>query len=544
MPIHPRPSFAARPARIAAALCLLAVVAACNRPPSPTADETTQLFARALGEIDKLYVQPVSGQTLVVAGLAHLSAIDPQLRAAPGPGMGSDATLTLAYEGRVIGSILMPHGSDPEGLGGLVSWAIATDRSVSPTLAKTPEDVIDHAVFNGITGALDRFSRYSPPELAQELRAARNGYGGIGITLDTSNDEFRITALLPDAPAERAGIRAGDRLVAINGILTAKHSRAWVIEHLRGPVDSPIAVAVARSEPEHTITFDFRRAYLIRPTVTVVHDGHIVIFHIASFNQSTTERIAEALTKARAPADRIDGVVLDLRGDPGGLLEQAVSLADLFVDHGPIIATIGRNPASHQYFAASGHSIAPRVPIVVLINGGSASASEIVAAALQDTGRAIVIGSSSYGKGTVQTVIRLPNDGELTLTWAWLITPSGYLLQSHGVVPTLCTSGSDGAAATLPVALQSVRQLSARPDRARASLDEAGWQALRRACPPRHTSPPVDLALAEKLLSDTALYDTALLALPPASHLVGSVPGLPNEPFLTGLGPALFSGSH
>src|SRR5205814_341463 len=112
----------------------------------------------------------------------------------------------------------------------------------------------------------------------------------------------------------------------------------------------------------------------------------------------------------------------------------------LFIHDGPIASTVGRHPASHQYFAASGHSVASQVPIVVLINGGSASSSEIVAAALQDSGRAVVIGSSSYGKGTVQTVLRLPNDGELTLTWARLVTPAGYYLQTHGVVPTLCTS--------------------------------------------------------------------------------------------------------
>ena len=146
--------------------------------------------------------------------------------------------------------------------------------------------------------------------------------------------------------------------------------------------------------------------------------------------------------------------MLDLRSNPGGLLDEAVSLADLFLRQGPIVSVVGRHPASRQYFAASGKAPSPDVPMVVLINGGSASASEIVAAALQDAGRAVVIGSSSYGKGSVQTVLRLPNNGELILTWARLMAPSGYPLHRHGVVPTICTADLPDDAASLATGLQ------------------------------------------------------------------------------------------
>ena len=161
----------------------------------------------------------------------------------------------------------------------------------------------------------------------------------------------------------------------------------------------------------------------------------------------------------REMGQRLRGIVLDLRGDPGGLLDQAVSLADVFIAKGPIVATVGRHPASRQYFEASGDSVAPQVPIVVLINGGSASASEIVAAALQDAGRAVVVGTASYGKGTVQTVLRLPNDGELTLTWAQLVAPAGYLLHEHGVVPTLCTSDLGNDDQSVQIALAARERL-------------------------------------------------------------------------------------
>src|SRR5438132_4641242 len=175
---------------------------------------------------------------------------------------------------------------------------------------------------------------------------------------------------------------------------------------------------------------------------------------------------------------RLRGIVLDLRGNPGGLLDQAVSLSEVFIPKGPIVSTVGRHPASHQFFEASGVSIVPQIPIVVLINGASASSSEIVAAALQDVGRAVVIGSASYGKGSVQTVLRLPNDGELTLTWAKLVSPAGYTLHEHGVVPSVCSVGLGESDADLARALRRATVAAARDTpagRRRVDLDEAGW---------------------------------------------------------------------
>jgi len=507
----------------------LVALGSCAAPEPTSPDAGAKLFAHALDEVGKLYIRQVSGQALVIAGAAHLSAIDPAFRAAAGPAAG---TLITNYNGNTIGSVVMPDSSDPQQLGELLATVITTARRVSPRIAAFPEEVVDQAVFNGITGALDRFSRYSPPELARELRAARNGFGGIGVTLDSSNDEFRITAVEPHGPAGSAGIRPGDRIMVIQGENTARHSRAWVVQRMRGPVGSPISMTVARLQPEQVVDFHFHRDRVILPTVTVSRDGDIAIFRIASFNQSTAEMVADALAKS---GGRIGGVVLDLRGDPGGLLEQAVSLTELFVRHGPIIATVGRHPASQQYFAATGRAIAPDVPIVVLINGGSASASEIVAAALQDVGRAVVVGSASYGKGTVQTVLRLANDGELTLTWARLIAPSGYLLEVHGVVPTVCTSQLGDNADALAIALQRLQgsggSLAAQP---RAALDERGWTALRGSCPARPESPPADLAVAEKILASPELYASALRFLPPATNLVRASPNTPSGLSLTG----------
>jgi carboxyl-terminal processing protease len=525
--------------RAAMLACLLGLAACGGGPPETTTAQTSddKLFGYTFHQIDSLYIRQVPGQTLIAAAVAHLNALDPVFAAAPGPGVGSQASLVIAYQGKTVGSYAIPETSDPAEMTAFLDRVLALARNVSPRIAAASEETIDHAVFNGITSALDRFSRYSPPELARDLRDERNGFGGIGITLDSSNDEFRITALEPRGPADRAGIRAGDRVAAIDGTATAKHSRAWVVQHLRGGVDTPITVAVIRGPGDHAREYHLQRDRVIRPSVTVSREGGVAIFRIATFNRSTTELIADAL---KAGGDRVTGVVLDVRGNPGGLLEQAVTLAELFVQSGPIIATVGRNPASHQYFAASGHAIAPRVPIVVLVNGGSASASEILATALQDLGRAVVVGSASYGKGTVQTVMRLPNDGELTLTWARLIAPSGYLLQDHGVVPTICTSDLGANPNALDTALQRVKQPAASPERAR--LDEAGWAGLRRACPVDHESPPVDVAVAERLLADPALYASAMRALPAATDLVSKSPNTPSGLALTGSDRALNSG--
>src|SRR5262249_44141630 len=317
-----------------------------------------------------------------------------------------------------------------------------------------------------------------------------------GITLETAADGFKVAAVTPQGPAARAGLQAGDMIVAIDGVPTSGLSQSDVIQQLRGPVGSSLAIRVARAGGI-TREFDVQRALVVLPTVAMSRVGDIAVFQILSFNQSTTEKLSDALAEARRQmGGRLAGIVLDLRSNPGGLLDQPVSLADLFIREGPAVSTVGRHPASHQYFAASGRSVAPQVPIVVLVNGGSASSSEIVAAALQDSGRAVVVGSSSYGKGSVQTVLRLPNDGELTLTWARLVTPSGYYLQTHGVVPTLCTSDLGDDAASLQRGLQRAGAIThGRPaaPQARSGRDDRAWSDLRQSCPARQTSPAIDL---------------------------------------------------
>jgi carboxyl-terminal processing protease len=452
------------------------------------------VFTRGLDQISQFYIEPVSTRRVALAGIARLSRVDDKLGVSDTGAGAAGEGFGLNYDGHSIAYYSMPADGNNRDWGSLLASLTGAARQASPRLAALPEEAVEKVVFDGMTGSLDHYSRYATPKTARNQRAERDGYSGIGLTLEPAGSSFHVALLCPRGPAEQAGIRPGDELLAVDGQPTAGRPQDEIMDQLRGPVGSAVAISFRQAGSPRARELNLHRAFVTLPTITAKRDGNVAVFRIASFNQATTQRLAEELEKARREAGgHLAGIVLDLRGDPGGLLDQAVSLTDLFLKQGPIASTTGRHPASRQAFAASGHAVAPEIPIAVLVNGGSASAAEIVAAALQDHGRAVVIGSSSYGKGTVQTVLHLPNDGELILTWARLLTPSGRVLQGNGVVPTVCTSDLADAEASVQTALQRV-----------------GAVRSREACPGRPTKPAVDVKVAERLLSDPRLYSQAL----------------------------------
>jgi carboxyl-terminal processing protease len=538
-----------RPATVlarASSFAFVVVFAACAEHQSLPNDPTARLFARGLDEITDLYIAPVSSRKLILAGASRFSRLDDKFSVTEGAGAESKTQVILSYGGREVAVYPMPADDEPHAWGALMGRLAANAKEVSPIVAALSEDQVDKALFDGITGSLDRFSRYAAPETARDQRAIRDGFGGIGITLELSGEEFRITQVTSGGPAELGGIRPDDQLVAVDGVATAGRSQSDVVHALRGPIFSQVEVTVYRPNPGQKRSFRLQRALVILPTVTMSRDGGVAVFHVASFNQNTTQQIVEDLGRLeREIGQRLRGIVLDLRGNPGGLLDQAVSLSDVFIPKGPIVATVGRHPASRQFFEASGDSVAPQIPIVVLINGGSASSSEIVAAALQDVGRAVIVGSASYGKGTVQTVLRLPNDGELTLTWAQLVTPSGYFLHEHGVIPTLCTSDLGDDDNSVQIALQRTNAVASPSPRPRASLDEGAWSQLRRSCPARQGDHEIDIKVAKRLLADPTLFSQAVQALSAAPTLAAApvtATTAPAKPALTGAGGSLLSG--
>jgi carboxyl-terminal processing protease len=528
MPLSSRPA-----AVLARASCLVLVIglAACAGPGALPEDPTGRLFARSLDEISDLYITPVSSRKLALAGAVRLSRLDGKLSVTESLGAGDKSLVVLSYDGRQIAAYPIPSDDQPRAWGALMGRIEANAKTASPIVAALPEDRIDEAEFNGITNALDRFSRYAPPDAARDQRAVRDGFGGVGITLEADGGEFRITEVTAGGPADMAGIRVEDRLVAVDGAATAGRSQSEVVHALRGPISSSVDVTVHRPGLGQNRDFRLQRALVVLPTVTLSRESGIAAFQVAGFNQNTTQRVVDELSQLeREMGPQLRGIILDLRGNPGGLLDQAVSLSDVFIPKGRIVSTVGRHPASHQFFEASGDSIAPQIPLVVLINGASASSAEIVAAALQDVGRAVVIGSASFGKGTVQTVLRLPNEGELTLTWAALVTPTGYLLNDHGVVPTVCTSDLGDDDNSVQIALQRTKTVSALMLRPRASLDESAWSQLRRACPARQGDHEIDVKVAKRLLADPSLYSQAV-------HVISSAPNVAAARQLQG-GPA------
>ncbi|MDE2228955.1 MAG: S41 family peptidase [Alphaproteobacteria bacterium] len=457
----------------------------------------TKLFSETYQSIIEYHVEPTRADMLAMAALDELPSLDSQLAVSRG---GGDMVLR---HGDQSWRIHAPEPFDTADWGKLTATLLAAAREASPNVAAVGSDKLEQALIDHTLSTLDRFSHYARPEVAREWRAARDGYGGIGIVLD-NEPSTRIAAVMADSPASRAGIHIDDRIIMLNGVPSNALTPEQLRDRLRGPAMSTVVLGIQRAGIEKPMLLTLMRAHLVPPSVTLSEVGDVAVIRISSFNQQTGEGVIDAVARAhREIGRRLKGFVLDLRGNPGGLLDQSIEVASQFLDGGTIATTIGRNPESFQYFAAPDDHHAERLPLVVLVDGGSASASEIVASALQDAGRAVVVGTSSYGKGTVQTVLRTSNDGELTITWARLITPKGYFLHHHGVVPTVCTSDLANDTNVGMILAKSPPSALTTP---RDALDDAGWTALRATCPAAREHSGLDLRVAHRLLDNAVLY--------------------------------------
>ena len=482
--------------------------------PSPTAAAdahfiSEQVFSAAYGKIAEVYLQPADFTRWGLDGLKGLTAIDPATRVER-----TGNAVRLYVSESQIGEYSAPSGADAAGWAALTTKAAERARLYSQTLHQAAPERVYQAVLDQVMADLDGYSRYTGTQRATSERAQREGYGGIGLSLETTGGRTLIRNVLARGPADRSGIRDGDQLLAIDGELTAKLSETEMRDRLRGPTGTMVLLTIARdgSAPRRA---PIRRERVVPNTVSLSIAEQVGVLKVERFNASTAANLREAVLSARNRLGKgLRGYVLDLRGNPGGLLDQAVAVADLFMARGKIITTEGRHPDSRQHFEATPDDIAEGLPMVVLVDGRSASSAEVVAAALQDSGRAVVVGASSYGKGSVQTVTRLPNDGELFLTWSRIYTPAGYTLHRQGVQPTVCTSrsGQDDAAALLA----DLRDGRARPMaqfagwRAKAADDEGALTRLREACPWREHEPELDLKVALRLLSEPATYQRAV----------------------------------
>ncbi|SFD86772.1 carboxyl-terminal processing protease [Sulfitobacter brevis] len=300
------------------------------------------------------------------------------------------------------------------------------------------------AAINGMLTSLDPHSSYLSPKDASKMREQTRGeFGGLGIEVTQEDGFVKVVSPIDGTPAAEAGIEAGDFITHVDGETLLGLTLDDAVEMMRGPVGSEIVITVVREgEPEPfdvTITRDTIELTVVRART----EGDTVVLRVSTFNEQTYPKLKEAIeaqVTAAGGMDKVNGFVLDLRNNPGGLLNQAIAVSDAFLEEGEIVSTRGRDPADGDRVNATPGDLTTGKPMVVLINGGSASASEIVAGALQDHRRAVVIGTKSFGKGSVQTVMPLRGNGAMRLTTARYYTPSGRSIQALGVSPDIIVS--------------------------------------------------------------------------------------------------------
>lgn len=309
------------------------------------------------------------------------------------------------------------------------------DRVKADYVEEPKEQEMIEAAINGMLASLDPHSSYMNAKQFEDMSVQTKGeFGGLGIEVTMENGVIKVVSPIDGTPAQRAGIMANDLIVKIDGTEVQGLTLNEAVDKMRGAINSPIVLTIVRDKKE---PFDQK---LVRDRIRVqsvkynIENGDIGYIRISSFTEQTQEGLEKAMAEFRSKlGDKVKGYIIDLRNDPGGLLDMAISVSDTFLDRGEVVSTRGRHADETQRFTAQKGDLADGKPVVVLINGGSASASEIVAGALQDHKRATLIGTRSFGKGSVQTIIPLAGQGALRLTTARYYTPSGRSIQAKGI---------------------------------------------------------------------------------------------------------------
>ena len=304
---------------------------------------------------------------------------------------------------------------------------------------KPDEGKLIEAAVNGMLTSLDPHSSYMDAKSFRDMQVQTKGeFGGLGIEVTMEDGLIKVVTPIDDTPAARAGLLANDVITQIDGDQVQGLSLNQAVDKMRGPVNSPVKLKITRKEAKEPLEVTLNRDLIrIKPVRSRTEGGDIGYIRLTQFNEQTYDGLKAAVDKlsTELPGDKLKGFVIDLRNNPGGLLDQAVMVSDAFLDRGEIVSTRGRNPDETQRFSAKSGDLTKGKPIVVLVNGGSASASEIVAGALQDHKRATVLGTRSFGKGSVQSIIPLGGNGALRLTTARYYPPSGRSIQAKGIEP-------------------------------------------------------------------------------------------------------------
>jgi carboxyl-terminal processing protease len=419
------------------------------------------------------------------------------------------AAAVLAFSLRQDIGVAAPKVSDSDTSKQLNLFGEVFEDVRADYTGKVDDDQLMESAINGMLTSLDPHSNYLNTKNFDDMKVQTRGeFGGLGIEVSMENGIVKVVTPIDDTPAARAGLKPGDLITALDGQPVQGMTLPQAVDKMRGPINSDIRLTIQRKGRD---PFDVK---LTRATIRIQSvRSHMVgddigYIRVTSFNEQTDVGLNNAMKSIKQQAgNKLRGIVLDLRNNPGGLLDQAVAVSDAFIEKGEIVSTRGRRSDDAQRFDARPGDIAAGLPIAVLINGGSASASEIVAGALQDHHRAILLGTRSFGKGSVQTIIPLPGHGAMRLTTARYYTPSGRSIQAKGIEPDIIVE----AAKIEP----SVNKKGAKvADASDVKTDEAGDDAdIANSVDPAIMGTAIDYQMtrAVDMLRGMAIYNTKLV---------------------------------
>ncbi len=471
------------------------------------------VFSAGFAFISSRALEEARVDQVALWGLGSLTALDGALLV-----QVRDGSIHLHQGGRSVFQRGLPPAASAEEWGPAVADVISAAFDVSDPVRRSGTQGVISAVFAEALSHLDPYSRYVPPGAADLDRERRSGEAGIGLRLLPVPGGYVVQSVTSAGPAAEAGIVAGERLLAVDDAPVAGETLETVQSWLAGLEGTDVAVTL-RGRDGRTRTLEIERAVVPAETVSATRSGTLLTLRITGFNADTAQRLTQELdrTLSGAAGDRVRGIVLDLRGNRGGLLRQAVATTDLLLGAGLIAKTSGRNPsAAHDFRATTGDHTEGR-PIVVLVDGRSASAAEIMAAALADNGRAVVVGSATLGKGLVQTIATLPDGAELFVTWSRVLAPGGWPIQGLGLMPQVCTSlGAESVSQQLQSLGRGLSRMAPAVEKhhaARIPLPPAGIVDLRTPCPAADGR-EADVAAARFLLGNPRAYAAALIAPP------------------------------
>jgi carboxyl-terminal processing protease len=316
------------------------------------------------------------------------------------------------------------------------------ERVRSDYVEKPDDSKLIESAINGMLAGLDPHSSYMDPKSFRDMQVQTRGvFGGLGIEVTMEDGLIKVVAPIDETPAAKAGILANDLITKLDDDQVQGMTLSQAVEKMRGPVNTKIKITIMRKGQDKPIEVSLTREVIhVRSVRSQVEGDDVAYIRMTQFTERTTDGLKKAISDitAKVSDDKLKGYILDLRNNPGGLLDQAISVSSAFIQKGEIVSTRGRNAEETQRFTAHGGDLTKGKPLIVLINGGSASASEIVAGALQDQKRATILGTRSFGKGSVQTIIPLGSEnGALRLTTARYFTPSGRSIQAKGIVPEI-----------------------------------------------------------------------------------------------------------